>query len=286
MHLTRQCGTGCFLPPTSLARSLAQGLAELQPSPTICNLRLYSTGISPLAALAFRSHLLSTTHMSCPGRDCGFDITQAFTPRWLTPRCWQDITKFGHVQSKDSFLAWKSLRYGRWCHSKWQWLYGIQLSTIYHTKQSCPTAHTVSNLKLSNMGTSPFAFLWHLLGMMHMSCILLMISCCSPTLQICQSGLVSIPGLCLQSATTASTWLLPFSASSTCRRWIRQHAHTHSHQNGWQDMTKFGHVQTKHCFLPSKPLSCGRWCHSKWQWLYGIQLSTIRLSVKTNSSYW
>ena len=152
--------------------------------------------------------------------------------------------------------------------------------------QSRPTAHTGSNLKLSNMGTSPFAFLWHLLSMMHMSCILLMISCCSPTLQICQSGLVSIPGLCFQSATNASTWLLTFSASSTCRRWIRQHAHTHSHQNGWQDMTKFGHVQTKHCFLPSKPLSYGRWCHSKWQWLYGIQLSTIRLSVKTNSSYW
>ena len=37
-----------------------------RPSPTICNnLRLYSTGISPLAALAFHSHLLSMTHMSC-----------------------------------------------------------------------------------------------------------------------------------------------------------------------------------------------------------------------------
>ena len=36
------------------------------PSRTICsNLRLYSRGISPLAALAFHSHLLSMTHMSC-----------------------------------------------------------------------------------------------------------------------------------------------------------------------------------------------------------------------------
>ena len=46
--------------------------------------------------------------------------------------------------------------------------------------------------------------------------------------------------------------------------WTR-HTHTHIHtKSGWQDMTKFGHVQTKHLLLPSKPLNCGR-CHSKWR---------------------
>ena len=68
--------------------------------------------------------------------------------------------------------------------------------------------------------------------LLRMSCILLMISCCSPTLPECQSGLVSVPGLCLQSSTTASICLLDFSVSRISRR-----------QNGWQDMTKFGHVQ-------------------------------------------
>ena len=153
------------------------------------------------------------------------------------------------------------------CHSKWQWFCGFQLSTI---RLSATTARTSNNLRLSNMGTSPSAFRWHLLSKMHMSCILLMISCCSPTLQEYQSGLLSVPGLCLQSSTTASICLLDFSASHIFRRWIRHH--THSHQNGWQDATKFGHVQTKHCYLPSKPFNCGGWCYS------GIHYQTISQS--------
>ena len=65
-----------------------------------------------------------------------------------------------------------------------------------------------------------------------MSCILMMISCCSLTLRMCQSRLVSVPGLCLQSSTTASTCLLNLFASRICRQWVGQHTHTHSHQNG------------------------------------------------------
>ena len=210
-------------------------------------------------------------HVMYPGHDCGFDITQTFTPRWLTPKCWQDIDKVWSCANKTFPLT---LNCGRWCHAG----FSCPLSDY----QSRPTARTGNNLRLSNMGTSPSAFRWHLLSMMHMSCILLMISCCSLTLQKCQSDLVSIPGLCLPSSTTASTSLLAFSAFRICRRCIGQH--THWHPNGWQDMTqfrKFGHVQTKHCFFPSKPLNCDRWCHSKWQWFCGIQLSTIRLSAKT-----
>ena len=133
-------------------------------------------------------------HVMCPGRDCGFDITQAFTPRWLTPRCWQDMTQFGHVQTKHFFLpstaADDVIPRGSGSAG-----FSCPLSDYL----SRPTAHTGSNLKLSNMGTSPFAFLWHLLSMMHMSCIRFMISRCSQTLQKCQSDLVSIPGLCLPS---------------------------------------------------------------------------------------
>ena len=165
-----------------------------RPSPTICNnLRLYSTGISPLAALAFHSHLLSMTHMSCI-LVVTVDVTShkhSHQDGWH-----QDVDRiwFGHVQTKHFFLpstaADDVIPRGSGSAG-----FSCPLSDYL----SRPTAHTGSNLKLSNMGTSPFAFLWHLLGMMHMSCILLMISCCSPTLQICQSGLVSIPGLCLPS---------------------------------------------------------------------------------------
>ena len=247
-----------------------------QPSPTICNnLRLYSTSISPLAA---HSHLLSMTHMSC----ILVMIVDLTSHKHSHQDGWHQnvdriLTKFDHVQTKhfllpsivvDDVIASGSGSAGFSC----------PLSDY----QSRPTARTGNNLRLSNMGTSPSAFRWHLLSMMHMSCILLMISCCSLTLQKCQSDLVSIPGLCLPSSTTASTSLLAFSAFRICRRCIGQH--THWHPNGWQDMTKFGkfgHVQTKHCFFPSKPLNCDRWCHSKWQWFCGIQLSTIRLSAKT-----
>ena len=88
------------------------------------------------------------------------------------------------------------------------------------------------------MGTSLSAFRWHLLSMMQVTCILLMIPCCSPTLQECQSGLVSVPGLCLQSSTTASICLLDFSASRIFRRWIRHttHIHTKMADRIWQSL--------------------------------------------------
>jgi len=260
------------------------------------NLRLSNMGTS---SSAFRWHLLSMMHVSCillmiscysptlqecqsglvsvPGlclqssttaSICLLDFSASRISRQQNG--WQDMTKFGGVQTKHCFLPSKPINCGRWCHSKWQWFCGFQLSTI---RLSATTARTSNNLRLSNMGTSPSAFRWHLLSMMHMSCILLMISCCSPTLQECQSGLLSVPRLCLQSSTTASICLLDFSASRIFRRWIRHH--THSHQNGWQDTTKFGHVQTKHCYLPSKPLDCGRWCYSKWQWFCGSHYKTI-----------
>ena len=257
------------------------------------NLRLSNMGTSPSA---FRWHLLSMMHVSCillmiscysptlqecqsglvsvPGlclqssttaSICLLDFSASRISRQQNG--WQDMAKFGRVQTKHCFLPSKPINCGRWCHSKWQWFCGFQLSTI---RLSATTARTSNNLRLSNMGTSPSAFRWYLLSKMHMSCILLMISCCSPTLQEYQSGLLSVPGLCLQSSTTASICLLDFSASHIFRRWIRHH--THSHQNGWQDATKFGHVQTKHCYLPSKPFNCGGWCYS------GIHYQTISQS--------
>ena len=207
-------------------------------------------------------------HLMYPGQDPGFDITQTFRPKWLTPKGWQDMTKVGHVQTKHFLLP--SIVVDDVIPSGSG---SVGFSCPPSDYQSRPTAHTGNNLRLSNMGTSPSAFRWHLLSMMHVPCILLMIPCCSPTLQECQSGLVSVPGLCLQSSTTASICLLDFSASRIFRRWIRHH--THSHQNGWQDTTKFGHVQTKHCYLPSKPFNCGRWCYSKWQWFCGSHYKTI-----------
>ena len=109
--------------------------------------------------------------------------THKFTPKWLT-----GYDKLWPSANKTLLLAAKPLNGGRWCHSKWQWLCGIQLSTIRLSAKTAPTGS-----KLSNIGTSPLAFHWHLLGMMHMSCILLMISCYSSTLQIVK--VVSSPSL-------------------------------------------------------------------------------------------
>ena len=274
-----KCDSQCWQQWPKLQVPCSPQLCRIQkvhdrPSPTICsNLRLYSTGISPLAALAFHSHLLSMTHMSCI-LVVTVDVTShkhSHQDGWH-----QDVDRiwFGHVQTKHFFLpstaADDVIPRGSGSAG-----FSCPLSDYL----SRPTAHTGSNLKLSNMGTSLFVFGWHLLSMMHMSCILLMISRChrpskfvkvvwSPSL-----GFVFTHHPLLQHA------CLFFLLFCICRRWIGQH--THWHPNGWQDMTKFGHVQTKHCFLPSKPLNCGRWCHAKWQWFCGIQLSTIRLSAKT-----
>ena len=85
------------------------------------------------------------------------------------------MTKFGHLQTRHCFLPSKTPQLWQMM-SLQQLLCGIQLS---HYQTISQRARTGNNLKLSNMGNSPWAFRWHLLSMMHMSCTLLMISCCS-----------------------------------------------------------------------------------------------------------
>ena len=195
---------------------------DLTLSPT---LQICQSGLISIPGLCLHSSSTASTCLLAFSAFCICRLWIGQHTHWH-PNGWQDMTKFGHVQTKHCFLPSKPLNCGRWCHSKWQWFCGIQLSTI---RLSAKTARTGNNLRLSNIGTSPSAFRWHLLSMMHMSCILLMISCCSLTLQKCQSRLVSIPGLCLHSSTTASTCLLAFSAFCICRQCIGQGTHTHTH---------------------------------------------------------
>ena len=183
---------------------------------------------------------------------------------------WQDMTKFGHLQTRHWFLPSKTLNCGRWCHCKGQLLSGIQLSTI---RLSVKRARTGNNLKLSNMGASPWAFRWHLLSMMHMSCTLLMISWCSPD---------SAP-----QKMSKGSHLRPWSLSSIINRcfnmpgWFFWFSHLQMVDKIWQSLAI---CKLDTASYPQKPLNCGRWCHSKWQCLCGIQLSTIRLSAKTAST--
>ena len=188
-----------------------------------------------------------------PGHDGGFDITQTFTD---VDRIWQSLVRCKHYISSYT-------QSGRWCHCKGQLLCGIQLSTI---RLSVKRARTGNNLKLSNMGNSPWAFGWHLLSMMHMSCTLLMISCCSPDPQ------------------KMSKWshLRPWALSSIINRcfntpgWFFWFSHLQMVDKIWQSLAicKLGTAS-----YPQKNPQLWQMM-SLQQLLCGIQLSTIRLSVK------
>ena len=98
------------------------------------------------------------------------------------------------------------------------------------------------------MGNSPWAFGWHLLSMMHMSCTLLMISCCSPDPQ------------------KMSKWshLRPWALSSIINRcfnmpgWFFWFSHLQMVDKIWQSLA-ICKLDTASC--PQEPLNCGRWCH-------------------------